>query len=81
MGAGDLGRRTGQTPGDGRSNDRQSADLDKLAPLPDRPSLYPADSTYFLVPVTFEIELITRPEAPAPERTAGDGSRRKGVGS
>ncbi len=81
MGAGDLGRRTGQTPGDGRSNDRRSADLDKLAPLPDRPSLYPADSTYFLVPVTFEIELITRPDAPAPEQTAGIRSRRQGVGS
>ena len=58
----------------------RSADLNSLAPLPDRPSLYPADSKYFLVPVTFEIELITRPEAPAPEQTAG-GSRRKGFGS
>ena len=78
---GTFGGRTGQTPGDGGSTDRRSANLDNLAPLPDRPSLYPADSRYFLVPVTFEIELLTRPDASAPERTAGDGSRRKEVGS
>ena len=80
-GPGTLGRRTGPPSGDGGSTDRQSANLDNLAPLPDRPSLYPADSKYFLVPVTFEIELITRPDAPAVEQTAGGGSRRKGVGS
>ena len=75
-----------QNPGDQRSGNRgqdsgRSADLNRLAPLPDRPSLYPADSRYFLVPVTFVIELITRPDAPAPEQSAGGGSRRKGVGS
>ncbi len=71
----------GQRSGNLGQDTGGSADLNRLAPLPDRPSLYPADSMYFLVPVTFEIELITRPDAPAPEQTAGDGSRRKGVGS
>ncbi len=75
-----FGGRTGQTSGDEGSTGRQ-ANLDILAPLPDRPSLYPTDSTYFLVPVTFEIELLTRPEAPAPKQTAAGVSRRKGVGS
>ena len=73
--------RGGQRSGNLGQDPGRSADLDNLAPLPDRPSLYPADSKYFLVPVTFEIELITRPDATAPEQTAGGGSRRKGVGS
>ena len=71
----------GQRSGNLGQDIGRSVDLDGLAPLPDRPSLYPADSTYFLVPVTFEIELITRPDAPALEQTAGGGSRRKGVRS
>ncbi len=70
-----------QRSGDWGDDTGRSANLDNLAPLPDRPSLYPGDSRYFLVPVTFEIELITRPDAPAPEQTADGGSRRKGVGS
>ena len=75
-----------QEPGSQRSGNRgqdtgRPADPNSLAPLPDRPSLYPTDSMYFLVPVTFQIELLTRPEAPAPEQTAGGGSRRQGVGS
>ncbi len=73
--------RGGQRSGDRGQDIGRAADPNTLAPLPDRPSLYPADSKYFLVPVTFEIELITRPDAPAPEQTAGGGSRRKGVGS
>ncbi len=73
--------RDGQRSGNRGQDSGGSADLNRLAPLPDRPSLYPADSTYFLVPVTFQIELITRPDAPAPQQTAGGGSRRKGVGS
>ena len=59
----------------------RAADVKGLVPLPDRPSLYPADSKYFLVPVTFEIELLTWPAAPASETTAGRGSRGEGVGS
>ncbi len=73
--------RGGQRSGNLGQDTGRSADLNRLAPLPDRPSLYPADSRYFLVPVTFEIELLTRPDAPAPEQTADGGSRRKGVGS
>ena len=84
-GTGPGGSRSSNRDGQGSGNRGQdtggSVDLNRLAPLPDRPSLYPADSRYFLVPVTFVIELLTRPDAPAPERTAGDGSRRKGVGS
>ncbi len=71
----------GQRPGTWGHDTGRPGDLNRLAPLPDRPSLYPTDSKYFLVPVTFEIELLTRPDAPAPEQTAGGGSRRKGVGS
>ena len=80
----DRGRyqdRGDQRSGNWGDDTGRSADLNRLAPLPDRPSLYPADSNYFLVPVTFEIELITRPDAPVPEQTAGTGPRRKGIGS
>ena len=77
--ADDRSERSGNL-GSGSTTGR-AADVDSLAPLPDRPSLYPADSKYFLVPVTFEIELLTRPDAPAPEQTAAGGSRPKGVGS
>jgi hypothetical protein len=32
-------------------------DLEDLAPIPDRPLLFPPDSKYYLVPITFEIVL------------------------
>ena len=36
------------------------ADLDKLGPVPSRPSVYPPGSEYFRVPITFEVELLDR---------------------
>ena len=42
---------------DGRSEKGQ-ADLEKMAPLPTKPSIYPAGSTYYRFPITFEIEIL-----------------------
>ncbi len=34
--------------------------LDSMGPVPDEPSVYPAGSEYYLVPITFEVELLDR---------------------
>ncbi len=31
-----------------------------MGPVPDEPSIYPVGSEYYLVPITFEIELLDR---------------------
>jgi type IV pilus assembly protein PilM len=42
----------------------QHADFNQLAPLPDKPSIYPPESTLYRVPITFTIEII-QPETGA----------------
>jgi hypothetical protein len=42
-----------------------AGDLNAMAPPPTKPRLYPTGATYYLVPITFEVELID-PNAPAP---------------
>ncbi len=80
MGAGDssgpTGRDMGRGGGDfeshrpGSGGDRrgggrpQSKSVDALAPVPDGPSLYPPNSRYYRVLVTFEVELL--PDTPPP---------------
>jgi hypothetical protein len=41
-----------------------------MAPLPDRPSIYPPGSEYYRVPITFEIELLDRAAMRKAEATA-----------
>jgi hypothetical protein len=43
-----------------------------MAPVPERPSLYAPGSKYYVVPITFEVELVDE-RSPAPARTAGRG--------
>ena len=64
-----------------RGNTGSQADISGLAPLPDRPSLYPIDSTYYIVPVTFDIEILTSPVAADSETSADRSSPGQGVGS
>ena len=64
-----------------RDNKGSHADISGLAPLPDRPSLYPIDSTYYVVPVTFDIEILTLPIAADSDTSADRGWRGEGVGS
>jgi hypothetical protein len=47
----------------------EHADLDSLGPVPDRPSLYPVDAEYFVIPITFEVELVDE-RAPASRSVA-----------
>ena len=56
-----------------RSGTGEHADLDDLGPVPGRPSLFPAGSQYFVVPITFEIELLQTPAAAPASRTARRG--------
>ena len=44
--------------------------LDSIAPLPDRPLVYPVDSHVYRIPITFEIELLSTPIAPVDNDTA-----------
>ncbi len=54
-------------------------DIDEIAPVPGRPSVYPAGSQYYLVPITFEVELLDRFAPKAPGQTAaGPGVKKDG---
>ena len=55
-GYGGIGRPRSGGPGAPAGN----ADLDKLGPVPDRPSVYPPGSEYYRVPITFVVELLDR---------------------
>lgn len=43
----------------------QHADFNELAPLPTKPSIYPPYSTFYRVPITFTIEIISPQSTPA----------------
>ncbi|MHC5007205.1 MAG: hypothetical protein ACYTGF_07605, partial [Planctomycetota bacterium] len=47
----------------------EHADLDSLGPVPDRPSLYPVGAEYYVIPITFEVELVDE-RAPASRSVA-----------
>jgi type IV pilus assembly protein PilM len=59
----------------GRSGARsgEHGDLEVMSPVPDRPSLYPVDSKYYVVPITFEVELVDERAPAAAARTAARG--------
>jgi len=67
---GGTGGAGGAGGGGDRGRDPEQADLNALAPMPSRPSIYPPDSRYFLVPITFEIEIIDTSKPPAAPATA-----------
>ncbi|MCP3905822.1 MAG: type IV pilus assembly protein PilM [Planctomycetes bacterium] len=69
--------------GDAGGGDQSSAavDLEALAPMPLRPSLYPSGATFFRVPVTFEIEIIDPAlPRPAPPTASNPGSDERSHG-
>jgi len=41
-----------------------------MGPVPDEPSVYPPGSKYYLVPITFEVELLDRAARRKIEATA-----------
>ncbi|MCH8342696.1 MAG: type IV pilus assembly protein PilM [Planctomycetes bacterium] len=47
--------------------------LDAMGPVPNRPTLYPPNSKYYLVPITFEVELLDVPSALPADTAAGRG--------
>jgi type IV pilus assembly protein PilM len=59
--------------GSGTNTSAEQVDLDKIAPVPDKPMLYKPGSTFYKIPISFEIELIDphAPVAPIPNSTAG----------
>ncbi len=61
--------------GDDRSGDSEAVlgDLDEVAPVPTRPSIYKAGDTFYRLPITFTIELI-EPNKPATPMQADAGS-------
>jgi len=56
----------GSPPGRSGSGAGQHADLNALAPMPDKPTIYPPNSVFYRVPITFTIEIIT-PQKPSTE--------------
>ncbi len=73
---GDLGRPRG-TGGTGRSGPGTHADLEAFAPVPQRPSVFKPGDKYYVVPITFEVELLDRfAEIPGKATAAGEGTRK-----
>jgi len=56
LGPGRQPQRPDRSPSGGTTN----ASLDSMGPVPDEPSVYPVGSEYYLVPITFEVELLDR---------------------
>ena len=53
------------------STDEGHKEVETIAPVPSRPPLYPPDSKYYQVPITFEVELLDRFAPKQPAQTAG----------
>ena len=66
LGAGQRRRTTGQ-----QRPDPEQRKLDELAPVPPRPKLYKSGSEYYLVPITFEVEILEPTAASGPPKQAG----------
>jgi hypothetical protein len=66
------GGASSRTPRGGRTGGGDHADLDVLGPVPDRPTLYPTDAQYYVIPITFEVELVDE-QAPASRSVARAG--------
>ena len=79
--AGGYGGSTRQRSVGGPAAGAEHADLDKLGPVPDRPSVYPPGSEYYLVPITFEVELLDRAAREQIEATASGGPDGEGTGA
>ena len=79
---------TGRRPGPGRglpgprrsgAGGTEHRDLDDYGPVPQRPSLYPPNSEYYIVPVTFEIEILDKPLEPEADRTVAEAGSGEGT--
>jgi type IV pilus assembly protein PilM len=70
---GSIGGRGGSRPSRSGAGIGRHGDLEALAPVPDRPSLFPVDSTYYVVPITFEVELVNERAPASGARTASRG--------
>jgi type IV pilus assembly protein PilM len=55
--------------------ERPTIDMDTWAPIPDPPAIYPPDTQFHRVPVTFEIEILDARSPASPPKTADGGSR------
>ncbi len=66
---GGIGPRIPRSPDSGETVEALK-DIDEIAPVPSRPSVYPAGSQYYLVPITFEVELLDRFAPKVPGQTA-----------
>jgi type IV pilus assembly protein PilM len=70
--------RTRSTGGRAPTGGTSHASLDSMGPVPDEPSVYPAGSEYYLVPITFEVELLDRAAQRKVDATAAGQASAKG---
>jgi type IV pilus assembly protein PilM len=75
---GSYGGPSGQRSTGGRTGGTTHASLDSMGPVPDEPSVYPAGSEYYLVLITFEVELLDRAAQREAEATAAGHVSAKG---
>jgi type IV pilus assembly protein PilM len=79
--SGGGGWRPGQSDGSSGDGAKQDVAVDELAPLPVRPSLYPPNSSFYRVPITFTIELKDPHGKPAPEAAEARAELQNGAAS
>jgi hypothetical protein len=65
----------GGSRGGGERPGQRNADLDALAPLPDKPSLFPPNSIYYRVPITFKVEILDPSQKPPATGQSADRGR------
>ncbi|MAB82900.1 MAG: hypothetical protein CMJ24_05625 [Phycisphaerae bacterium] len=61
--------------GGGRRPAASSPGLDTMAPLPELPEIYPPDTTIYMIPMTFEVEILDPKEATQTASEAPKGGR------
>jgi hypothetical protein len=60
-------------------NARTTLDIERDAPIPNRPVIYPVDAVFYRIPISFELEIIGPKPAPNPDATASAQSFSGGV--
>jgi hypothetical protein len=68
---------------DAGAGDQPQLNIEEMAPIKPRPQVYPIGTTYYSVPITFELEIIdpskAKPAPPADSSAAADADRTGGL--
>ncbi|HWB19542.1 MAG TPA: hypothetical protein VG711_04510, partial [Phycisphaerales bacterium] len=69
---------TGNDDSGDEAKDISMSDLATMAPMPTMPQLFPPGSTYYRIPVTFEVELLDEKPATGPQTAQNTANKKEG---